>query len=67
MDVWPPRSYIARRSVGFEVIENFLSPYPDIEIEIFICHGFDVKADGRNGGDDFTDLDTRVVSTSERV
>lgn len=31
--------------------------YPDVEIEVFVCDGFDIEADCRDGGDDFADLD----------
>ena len=36
--------------------------YPDVKIQIPVGHGLDVKPDGRNGSDDFTNLKAHVVS-----
>lgn len=30
--------------------------YPDIEVEVLVCDGLDVEADGGDGGDDLANL-----------
>ena len=37
--------------------------YPDIQVQIAICDRLDVKSNGGDGRDDFTDLNERQVST----
>lgn len=37
--------------------------YPNVEVEILIRDGLNVEADGRDGGDNLTDLDKTPVST----
>lgn len=39
-----------------------LLPYPDVEIEVFVCDGFDVEAYSRYCGDDLANLPGRVIS-----
>lgn len=41
------------------------STYPDIEVEVLICHRFDVEADSRYCRHNFSNLRGRVTTVSE--
>ena len=45
--------------------ERLAVTYPNIEIKILICHGFDIEAYRRYCGDDLSYLDTHPSVSSE--